>query len=79
MRAIEGTALRRVGSVILPLSVLHNIIVAGWFPSRCERPPEPDSADDSDHRKNHHKEIGAPTVIRIGCTSRQYDKTAAKA
>jgi hypothetical protein len=67
------------GPLFFPSLSFTTSIVAGWFPSRCERPPEPDSADDSDHRKNHHKEIGAPTVIRIGCTSRQYDKTAAKA
>jgi hypothetical protein len=53
-------------------------VVVGWFPFRWERSPELNRADDPKRRKDGHKEIGAPTVIRVQRTSRQHDKTAAK-
>jgi len=52
--------------------------VVGWFPFRWERSPELDSANDPERRKDGHKKIGAPAVIRVPRTSRQHDKTAAK-
>jgi len=53
-------------------------IVVGWFPFRWERSSELDSADDPERRRAGHKEIGAPTVIRVQRTRCQHDKTAAK-